>query len=118
MPAKANEDYVAALRELALATLTPVLKASIGGELRPAGVQGSKSHHLRDAVQEVFVGQKPLGSKFSQAVNQVQATIGGTAQGVDKEMIQTLQAAEKQVDAAIAALQQASQAATKFASSL
>ena len=57
-------------------------------------------------------------SKFSQAVNQVQATIGGTAQGVDKDMIQTLQAAEKQVDAAIAALQQASQAASKFASSL
>ena len=57
-------------------------------------------------------------SKFSQAVNQVQATIGGTAQGVDKDMIQTLQTAEKQVDAAIAALQQASQAASKFAASL
>jgi hypothetical protein len=57
-------------------------------------------------------------SKFSQAVNQVQATIGGTAQGVDKDMIQTLQAAEKQVDAAIGALQQASQAASKFAASL
>ncbi|MFC4245349.1 hypothetical protein ACFOYW_18425 [Gryllotalpicola reticulitermitis] len=57
-------------------------------------------------------------SKFSQAVSQVEATIGGTAQGVDKEMIQTLQAAEKQVDAAIAALQQASQAATRFAASL
>lgn len=57
-------------------------------------------------------------SKFSQAVNQVQATIGGTAQGVDKDMIQTLQAAEKQVDAAIVALQQASQAASKFAASL
>jgi hypothetical protein len=57
-------------------------------------------------------------SKFSQAVSQVEATIGGTAQGVDKEMIQTLQAAEKQVDAAIAALQQASQAAARFAASL
>lgn len=57
-------------------------------------------------------------SKFSQAVNQVDATIGGTAQGVDKDMIQTLQAAEKQVDAAIAALQQASQAASRFAASL
>lgn len=57
-------------------------------------------------------------AKFSQAVNQVQATIGGSAQGVDKDMIQTLQAAEKQLDAAIAALQQASQAASKFAASL
>jgi hypothetical protein len=57
-------------------------------------------------------------TKFSQAVNQVQATIGGSAQGVDKDMIQTLQAAEKQLDAAIAALQQASHAASKFAASL
>lgn len=63
-------------------------------------------------------GLQGFKSTFSQAVNQVQATIGGSAQGVDKDMIQTLQAAEKQVDAAIAALQQASQAATKFASSL
>lgn len=57
-------------------------------------------------------------SKFSQAISQVQATIGGTASGADKEMIQALQAAEKQLDAAIAALQQASQAASKFAASL
>ncbi|GAA3338675.1 hypothetical protein GCM10017714_10990 [Curtobacterium pusillum] len=57
-------------------------------------------------------------SKFSKAVGQVEATIGGTAQGVDKEMVQTLQAAAQQVDAAIAALQQASQAANRFATSL
>ncbi|TFB71881.1 hypothetical protein E3O06_11510 [Cryobacterium glaciale] len=56
--------------------------------------------------------------KFSQAINQVQAAIGGSAQNVDKDMIQTLQAAEKQVDEAIAALQQASAAATSFAASL
>lgn len=57
-------------------------------------------------------------SKFSQAVGQVNATIGGTAQGVDKDLINTLQAAEKQVDAAIAALQQASKSARDFAASL
>lgn len=57
-------------------------------------------------------------SKFSEAINQVQATIGGSAQGVDKDMIQTLQEAEKQVNAAIGALQQASQAANQFAASL
>lgn len=57
-------------------------------------------------------------SKFSQAINQVSSTIGGTASGADKEMIQTLQAAEKQLDAAISALQQASQSASKFAASL
>lgn len=57
-------------------------------------------------------------TKFSQSVNQVSATIGGSAQHVDQQMIQTLQAAEKQVDAAIAALQQAAQAANSYASSL
>lgn len=57
-------------------------------------------------------------SKFSQAVNQVQATIGGTASGTDRDLIQALQAAEKQLDAAVAALLQASQSASKFAASL
>ena len=42
----------------------------------------------------------------------------GSAQQVDQKMIQTLQAAEKQVDAAIAALQQAAQAANSYAASL
>ncbi|HET9893933.1 MAG TPA: hypothetical protein VFQ44_03270 [Streptosporangiaceae bacterium] len=57
-------------------------------------------------------------SKFSQAVSQVSATIGGSAQQVDQKMIQTLQAAEKQVDGAIAALQQAAAAASSYAGSL
>lgn len=57
-------------------------------------------------------------SKFSQSVSQVSSTIGGSAQQVDQKMIQTLQAAEKQVDAAIAALQQAAQAANSYAASL
>lgn len=56
--------------------------------------------------------------KFSQAVSQVQATIGGSSQQVDQRMIATLQAAEKQVDAAIIALQQAAQAANKYSASL
>ncbi|EXJ50783.1 hypothetical protein AS96_12810 [Microbacterium sp. MRS-1] len=63
-------------------------------------------------------GLQGFKGKFSQAVSQVQATIGGSAQQVDQQMISTLQAAEKQVDAAIAALQQAAQAANKYASSL
>ena len=54
-------------------------------------------------------------SKFSQAVSQVQATIGGTATGVDKQMIATLQAAERQLEAAVAALQQAAQSAGDWA---
>ena len=63
-------------------------------------------------------GLQGFKGKFSTAVSQVQATIGGSAQQVDQQMISTLQAAEKQVDAAIAALQQAAQAANKYAGSL
>ncbi len=63
-------------------------------------------------------GLSGFKSKFSQSVSQVSATIGGSAQQVDQKMIQTLQAAEKQVDAAIAALQQAASAASSYASSL
>ncbi len=63
-------------------------------------------------------GLSGFKSKFSQSVGQVSATVGGSAQQVDKQMIQTLQAAEKQVDAAIAALQQAASAANAYASSL
>lgn len=63
-------------------------------------------------------GLSGFKSKFSQAVGQVSATIGGSAQQVDRRMIQTLQAAEKQVDAAIAALQQAASAANSYAGSL
>lgn len=54
-------------------------------------------------------------SKFSQAVSQVSATIGGSATNVDRDMIATLQAAEKQVDQAVAALQQAAKAASSYA---
>lgn len=68
-------------------------------------------------AKSTAAGLQGFKGKFSQAVSQVQATIGGTATGADKDMIMTLQAAEKQVDAAIAALQQAAQAASKFAAS-
>ncbi|NRI68619.1 hypothetical protein FEZ60_24180 [Rhodococcus sp. MS16] len=57
-------------------------------------------------------------SKFSTAVSQVSATLGGSSQNVDRDMVQALQAAEKQVDQAIAALQQAAQVANRYASSL
>ncbi|QSE87880.1 hypothetical protein JWS13_04490 (plasmid) [Rhodococcus pseudokoreensis] len=57
-------------------------------------------------------------SKFSNAVNQVTATLGGSSQHVDRDMVQALQAAEKQVDQAIVALQQAAQVANRYSSSL
>ncbi|MBB1502219.1 hypothetical protein H5397_12420 [Propioniciclava sp. MC1683] len=60
-------------------------------------------------------GLSAFKSKFSQAVGQVNATIGGTTTGVDKQMIATLQAAERQLESAINALQQAAQAANDWA---
>lgn len=63
-------------------------------------------------------GLASFKSKFSQAVGQVNATIGGSAQQVDKNMIATLQAAEKQVDAAVQALHAAASAANQYAASL
>ena len=57
-------------------------------------------------------------SKFSQAISQVSATIGGSAMNVDRDMIATLQQAEKQVDQAVAALQQAAKAASSYAASI
>jgi DNA anti-recombination protein RmuC len=65
-------------------------------------------------------GQSLAGfkSKFSSAVSQVSATVGGSSRQVDKELIAALQAAEKQVDAAVAALQSAGKTATGYAQSL
>jgi hypothetical protein len=56
--------------------------------------------------------------KFSQAVGQVSAVVGGSAQRVDQNMIATLQQAEKEVDRAIQALQAAATAANRYAASL
>lgn len=63
-------------------------------------------------------GLSSFKSKFSSAVGQVSATIGGSAQQTDQKIIATLQNAEKQVDAAIQALQQAASTANSYASSL
>ena len=54
-------------------------------------------------------------SKFAKAVNEVEQAIGGSAQRTDKQIIQTLQAADKQVQAAVQALQQAAQTAQQYA---
>jgi len=63
-------------------------------------------------------GLSSLKPKLSNSAQQVQRTIGGTAKRTDQQMIQTLQAAEKQVEAAIAALQKAATTAQQFSSSL
>lgn len=63
-------------------------------------------------------GLTSFKSKFSTAVSQVNASIGGSAQRTDQQIIATLQAAEKQLDAAVQALQQAAATASSYAESL
>lgn len=57
-------------------------------------------------------------SKFSQTASQVQNTIGGSAQGKDKEVVQAIQDAQHKVDAAAEALAQAARVATSYGQSL
>ena len=85
----------------------------------------SQLNQLRQQVnqlgQEARTQAQGLASfkpKFSQAVSQVGAVIGGSAQRVDQDMIATLQAAEKQVDEAVRALQAAAAAAGRYAATL
>ena len=73
---------------------------------------------LANDAKNTANGLAGFKSKFSQAVNQVSATVGGSAQKVDQELIQALQMAEREVDQAIQALQAASQKATTYAQSL
>lgn len=63
-------------------------------------------------------GLSAFKTKFSSAVGQVSATVGGSAQQVDQKLIASLQAAEKQVDGAIAALLASAAAAQQYANSL
>ena len=57
-------------------------------------------------------------SKFQRAISEVQASIGGTAQRTDKEIIQALQAAEREVNQAVEALSHASATARDYAARL
>lgn len=57
-------------------------------------------------------------SQFNATVNQVQATIGGSAQGKDRALIEAIVAAQRQVDQAAAALMQAAATARSYSSSL
>lgn len=75
---------------------------------------GALSNDAKSTAQ----GLRSFKGKFSRSVGEVSAVIGGSAQQVDKRMIQTLQAAEKQVDEAIAALEQAAAVARSYAASL
>lgn len=63
-------------------------------------------------------GLSSFKHKFANARTQVVATVGGSAQQIDKRLIATLEAAEKEVESALAALQTAADEASRYAQSL
>ena len=73
---------------------------------------------LANDAKNTAQGLSGFKSKFSQAVTQVDATVGGSAQKVDRELVETLRMAEREIDQAIQALQAASHTANQYAQSL
>jgi hypothetical protein len=57
-------------------------------------------------------------SPFANAVAEVQSTIGGSAQRKDRELIERVSAAQRDVQTASAALQQAARTARDYGASL
>lgn len=57
-------------------------------------------------------------SKFSAQIGTVQSVLSGSSQRADKEVVQALQTASKQVEAAIGALEQAAKVAAAYGRSL
>lgn len=74
--------------------------------------------HLSSDARSTASGLSSFKSTFSKTVNQVEHTIGGTTTRKDKEIIETLQAAEKQVEAAAQALHEAAKNASDYAKKL
>lgn len=73
---------------------------------------------LADQSNRMAASLNAFRSQFSGTVNQVQATIGGSAQGKDRALVDQVLAAQRQVDSAVAALQQAAASARSYSSSL
>ena len=59
-----------------------------------------------------------MKQSFTVTISAVQGTIGGSARRTDQNMVAALQAAEKKLDEASAALQQVSSEGKKFAGTL
>jgi len=85
----------------------------------------SKLTELKGTIDQIATTTRSTASsltqfktKFSQQVSQVQSVIGGSSQGADKKFIASLQGAQKQVDAAVAALEGAAKAAQAYGRSL
>ncbi|QOW00149.1 hypothetical protein RCF27_07020 [Rhodococcus pyridinivorans] len=85
----------------------------------------SELQKLKGTLESISAASKQTGgslgqfkSKFTGQMGQVRAAIGGSAQRKDQEVIQSLEAASKQVEAAIRALEQAARTASNYGKSL
>ena len=85
----------------------------------------SELQKLKGTLESISSSAKQTGgslnqfkSKFSSHMGQVRAAIGGSAQRKDQEVLQSLDAASKQVDAAVRALETAARVASNYGRSL
>lgn len=85
----------------------------------------SELQKLKGTLEQIASSAKQTGgnlggfkSKFSGHMGQVRAAIGGSAQRKDQEVLQSLDAAAKQVDAAVRALENAAKVASNYGRSL
>lgn len=85
----------------------------------------SQLSQLKGQIESIAQQAKSISSqlaaskvKFSQTAGNVQSTIGGSAQGKDKEVIQAIQDAQRKVDAAAESLSQAARVASSYGRSL
>lgn len=85
----------------------------------------SQLTQLKQAVDTVAQSARRSGGElqrftgeFRKQVGEVQSQIGGSAQGADRQVIQSLEGATKAVEQAVAALQSAAQTASQYASGL
>lgn len=102
----------------------------IGGSLVAASyaredLTVSELNKLKGTVESIAQSAKQTGgslgqfrSRFSQHVSSVQGAIGGSSQRKDQEVIAVLQDAQKKVEAAAQALENAAKIASGYARSL
>lgn len=73
---------------------------------------------LGTSAQRTAGSLQGFNSTFNSHIQQVEATIGGSAQGKDREVISAFDAASRAVDSAVQALQQAAGTARSYGASL
>lgn len=78
----------------------------------------SQIEALAAQAQRISGQLSQFRSTFGQASNQVQATIGGSSQGRDRELLASIQQAQRQVDQAAAAMIDVQRRASQYGASL